>query len=673
MKGYTGKILEVDLTNRVCKETKLKDELYEQLLSGAGLGAWYCYRHIPADADPMGPENVICLTTGILTCTGAVITGRWMAISLSPATGGIGESNAGGNFAPGIKQCGYDMIAISGKADSPVYLYCDNKGAEIRDASHVWGKDATEAEDMLIEENYKPGKKRPVAAVIGPGGERLSWMAGICCDHGRIAARQGLGGVMGSKNLKGVVCAGTKKVSGMDTAEIKKLSQMTARRLNAAFMPPEVPTGVLHVTKILPELTMSPDGLLTAVLMGTWGTSGAAAFVGQTGEGPIKNWGGTQKEHFSVRAINKIDVPHMLRLQTNRYFCYSCVYGCGGELDISQINHNNEGWKVMHKPEYESQWQFTANMLSTDNDAMLWCNEYLNRMAMDTISVGGAVAMAIECYENGILTKEDTGGLELTWGNSDAIIEFTKMIAERRGLGDIFADGTRKAARILGGDSWMYAVQGGGMEPPMHDSRLDPQQATLYGIDPTPSRHTSGGSLYYGCMHLWKKVSWAPAAALFGGKEGEWTPSREEALKVIACACYKRVIDGAGGCYFGMITGVGNYPVFEWLNAATGWGLTPDEYMEIGKRVFALRQMFNIKHGKLPWDNRPHGRMVGDAPFTHKVGKTANKIVPVDTMMMETWDALGYDRETGIPTDETLEALGLPYLMNAPEEEFVNA
>lgn len=669
MRGYCGKILEVDLTNKVCKEYKIKDEVYENLLSGASLGAWWCYRHIPAGADPMGPENVLCITSGLLTSTGSVITGRWMAVTKSPSTGGIGEANCGGTFAPYIKACGYDLIAFKGASDTPVYLYCDNNGPVIKDASHIWGKDAAVAEQMLIEENTVAGKKKPAACVIGPAGEKKSWMAGICNDNGRIAARQGVGGVMGSKMLKGIVLAGTKPVSGHNTQEIKDLSKMCAKRINAAFLPPQVPAGLLHVAKFLPELQLSPDGIFTGVLMGTWGTCGASSFAAQTGEAPIKNWGGSQKEDFNFWKCNKVDGSQMLRLQTNRYYCYSCVYGCGGELDISHIKHNDQGYSRVHKPEYESQWDFTGFLLNDDNDAMLFINEYCNRMGIDTISTGGSVGMAIECYENGLLTKEDFGGLEMTWGNAESIIAFVKMICNREGIGDKFADGCKRAVELLGPETAKYGVHGGGMEPPMHDSRPDPQQCTLYAIDATPARHTSGGSLYYGCMHLWKKVSWAPPAVLVGSKDGEWNNYDEEALKVLACGYFKRIVDAAGGCYFGFILGVGNYPMFEWLSAATGWDNTPDDWMHIGHRIFTMRQLFNIKQGLDPWYSRPHGRMVGEPPL--KVGKVAGKTVPIDAMMKASWKAAGFDEETGIPLPETVESLGLNRLLNAPEEEFI--
>ena len=668
MKGYCGKILKVDLTNKVCTEVIVKDEIYENFLSGAALGAWWCYRNIPAGADPMGPDNVLCITSGLLTSTGSVITGRWMCVTKSPATGGIGEANCGGTFAPYIKACGYDMIAFHGASDTPVYLYCDNNGPVLKDASHVWGQDAAVAEKMLVEENTIPGKKVPQACTLGWAGENKSFMAGVCNDNGRIAARQGVGGVMGSKMLKGIVLGGTKSVSGENPDKIHELSRMCAKRVNMVFLPPQVPAGLLNVAKFLPELQLSPDGIMTGVLMGTWGTAGASGFAAQTGEAPIKNWGGSQKEDFHIGKINKTDGSQMLKIQTNRYYCYSCVYGCGGELGISHIKHNDQGYSRVHKPEYESQWDFTGFLLNDDNDAMLFINEYLNRAGMDAISCGGTVGMAIEAYENGLLTKDDIG-FELHWGDAEAIIKLVKMIVHREGIGDVLADGCKVAVEKLGPEFAKYAVHAGGTEPPMHDSRPDPQQATLYAIDATPSRHTSGGSLYYGCMHLWKKVTWAPSANLVGSKEGEWQPCDEEALKVLACAYFKRVVDGAGGCYFGFILGTGNYPMFEWLDAATGWGKTPDDYMWIGRRVFTMRHMFNIKHGLDPWYSRPHGRMVGEPPL--KVGKNAGKTVPIDAMMMKTWENAGFVPETGIPKEETIKDLKLDYFLDAPISNFV--
>lgn len=667
MKGYTGKILTVDLTTGDCKEIKITDEIYEKILSGVGLGVWWCYRNIPAGADPLGPENVIGITSGMLTDTGSCITGRWVVVAKSPSTGGIGEANCGGTFAPGIKACGYDSIFFTGKSEKPVYVYIDNNGPQIRDASHVWGLDATQAEEKLLDECYTKGKKKPVACTIGMAGERQSWMAGICNDRGRIAARQGLGGVMGSKNLKGVVLAGTRKVSCEDPQGMKELSKKVAKKIKMVTMPPIVPTGLLHVGRFLPELELSPTGLVTGSLMGTWGTVGSSTLQANTGESPIKNWGGSMKD-FGINKVNKTDGSKILTYQKKKYFCHSCVYGCGGEVDITGTKYNKGEYGMSHKPEYETQWVFTGILLSDDIDMMLWINEYLNRAGIDTISIGHCVAMAIECYENGILTKEDFDGLEMNWGNAEAIIEFTKMIVERRGLGDVFADGTKKAAERLGRNTERFAVNAGGLEPPMHDSRIDSQLATLYATDPTPAKHTTGGYLYYGCMHLWDRVSWAPKGKLVGSAKAHNVPSENESLKTAAAAYYRRLVDGIGGCYFAMILGVNNYPVFDWLNIATGWNRTPDEYMFLGKRIWTMRQMFNIKQGLDPWYSRPHGRMVGEPPL--KAGKLKGITIPIDELMKQTWEVYGWDRETGVPTKETVEELGLNRLLDAPDSEF---
>ena len=667
MKGYTGKILTIDLTTGVSKVISIKDEIYESILSGVGLGVWYCYRNIPAGADPLSPENIIGLTSGMLTDTGSCITGRWVAVTKSPSTGGIGEANCGGTFAPGIKACGYDSIFFTGRSEKPVYVYIDNKGPQIRDASHVWGVDATESEEILINECYT-GKKKPVACTIGLAGEKLSWMAGICNDAGRIAARQGVGAVMGSKNLKGVVLAGTKPVTCEDPKGMKELSKRCAKRLKIVSLPPIVPPGLLHIARFLPEAEMSVDGIVTGVIMGTWGTAGASTMTAVTGEAPIKNWAGSTKD-FGIRSINRVDASKLLSHQKQRYFCHSCVYGCGGECDISNTKYAWDGrYSKSHKPEYETQWVYTAVLCCDDADMMLWANEYLNRAGMDTISAGHCVAMAIECYENGILSKEDFGGLEMTWGNAKSIMEFTKMMVERRGIGDVFADGVKRACEILGPQTSKYAVHGGGMEPAMHDSRFDEHLAILYATDPTPSKHTTGGYLYYGCMHLWKKVSWAPHQSMVGSAKNHNVANETESLKAAAAAYYRRLVDGIGGCYFAMILGVDTYPVFDWLNIATGWNKTPDEYMFIGKRIWTMRQLFNIKHGRDPWSSRPHGRMVGEPPL--KVGKLKGKTVKIDDLMKQTWEVYGWDKKTGIPTRETIEELDLIRLLEGDDDLF---
>ena len=223
MKGYTGKALFVNLSTGDIHSESIPDEVYEKFLSGVGLGVYTLYQHIPAGADPLGPDNMLGFVSGLLTGTPSVVTGRWMVVCKSPITGGWGDSNCGGTFSPAIKQCGYDGIFINGVSEKPVYLYVDHKIAELRSAEHVWGLDAFEAEQVLQKENWKA--KKPAVAVIGTAGEKVSLISGVVNDGGRIAARSGGGAVMGSKKLKAVVLAGIKPISCADPAAMKVISK----------------------------------------------------------------------------------------------------------------------------------------------------------------------------------------------------------------------------------------------------------------------------------------------------------------------------------------------------------------------------------------------------------------------------------------------------------------
>ncbi|MGE5453980.1 MAG: aldehyde ferredoxin oxidoreductase C-terminal domain-containing protein, partial [Methylocystaceae bacterium] len=298
-------------------------------------------------------------------------------------------------------------------------------------------------------------------------------------------------------------------------------------------------------------------------------------------------------------------------------------------------------------------------------EAIFYINELLNRAGMDSISAGNTVAYAIECYEQGILTSEDTGGLELTWGNADAIIKLIELMIAREGIGDILADGVKIAVGKIGPASAEYAMHAGGQEPGMHDSRMDPMMGLHYSADPTPGKHTVGAAQYYNTTRLWEKVSWAPAVKRYP-KDEEYVASDQEALKAVASACYKMVIDGVGGCLFAMIMGVQHWQAFEWLNAATGWDKTPDEYMEIGKRMQTLRQMFNIKHGIDPLKFKMSKRIVGDPPL--QAGPLKGRQLPIDEMMRLYWKNFGWDERTGIPQELTVNNLGLPELLSWIED-----
>ncbi len=655
MKGYVGKALFVNLTTGEIHAETVADEVYENFLSGVGLGVHTLYQRIPAGADPLGSDNMLGFVSGLLTGTPSVVTGRWMVVCKSPLTGGWGDSNCGGTFSPAIKQCGYDAIFINGAASTPVYLYVDHKTAELRPAEHVWGMDAIEAEKALQRECWKT--KKPSVAVIGTSGEKVSLISGIVNDGGRIAARSGGGAVMGSKKLKALVLAGIKPIGCADPAAMKAISKELSQKMRKANLP--VKGGVLALLGTMlatMKRALPLDGMMVGMLMKRWGTISNNTMGVTSGDSPIKNWGGSVADynHAYYRHLNPDKV---IQIEQKKYHCYSCVIGCGGIVEIAKAT--NGEFTHTHKPEYETMMTFGGLVMSKDFNAILYINELLNRAGMDSISAGATVAFAVECYENGTITREMADGLELNWGNSKAIVALVKKMIAREGICDLLADGVKAAARKLGVSDKPYTVTAGGQEPGMHDSRMDPLMGVHYSVDPTPGRHTIGSGQYYDMLHLWEKVSWAPRAGMYL-KANEYLPSDEVALKTVATSCYKELTDGAGGCLFAMVMGVNHWKLFEWLNAATGWQKTPDEYMIIGKRIQTMRQMFGIKHGVDPMSFKMSARMAGEPPL--KEGPNKGKTVPIKEMMQAHWKHYGWDEQTGIPSAQTLAELGLETL-----------
>jgi len=286
--------------------------------------------------------------------------------------------------------------------------------------------------------------------------------------------------------------------------------------------------------------------------------------------------------------------------------------------------------------------------MNNDLDSIFVMNEMLNRAGMDTISAGGTLAFAMECWEKGLLTARDTDGIDLTWGNSTGLIDLLKkMIQREKGIGDLLADGAREAARRIGRGAMAYAVHAGGQEIPMHDGRFDPGFALHYSVEPTPGRHTIGSQLYYEMFQLWKRVKGLPDVNFLYFKDSKYDFDEEKARAAAACSCFINVLNGAGGCLFGAFLGVHRLPVFEWLNAATGWSYTPEQYMETGKRIQTLRQAFNVKHGVEPSANVMSDRALGRPPL--KEGANAGRTIEIEKMVRGYWRQFGWDERTGHP------------------------
>ncbi|MEA4812658.1 MAG: aldehyde ferredoxin oxidoreductase family protein [Anaerolineaceae bacterium] len=643
IKSVTGKILWVDLSAGTCRAEEVPDEVYEHYLAGIGLAAYYLYRRIPAKADALGPENILAFVPGLLTGSGALMTGRWMVAAKSPLTGTWGDANCGGTLAPAIKAAGYDGIFFRGISHKPVWLYLDHQGAELRDAASLWGHDARETETLIQQGNQS---KRLQAACIGPAGERCSLIAGIVNDQGRMAARSGLGAVMGSKRLKAIAVKGSHPLPVADRKAMQMLSTRFLKYTN--FQPPFLNGLGMRLLgallRVLP-LAMRQDGMLYKIMLKKWGTISMNEFSIETGDSPIRNWAGSNVD-FNHKMTAGIDPDQLLKREQAKYHCYSCPVGCGGLCVLP----GREG--ETHKPEYETILALGGLLMNDDVDSLFDMNERLNRAGLDSISAGGVLAFAIECFEHGMLTTQDTDGLVLKWGDSAAIAALLEKIIAREGIGDLLADGTKEAAKRIGKGSEAFAVNASGQEPAMHDGRADPGYALHYAVEPTPGRHTIGSQLYYEMYHLWKKSKNVPRSpALFFPKKDRFKANKYLAGMAAASSQFKMIIDSAGLCIFGSFIGVERIPIFEWLNAATGWQKSADEYLEIGRKIESLRQAFNSRQGA-PLRHKLNARLIGAPPLMQ--GANKGRSVNLDELVPLYWELMGWNPATGQPPSEDL-------------------
>jgi len=659
-KGYVGKILHVDLSSGEMLEESLPDEFYRKYLSGAGLAARILFDRIPKGADPLGPDNVLGIVSGLLTGTGALMTGRWMAAGKSPLTGGYGEANCGGTFSPAIKRCGFDGIFFQGISPKPVYLYVADGKAELKDASGVWGKDAVEAERILMEQ--AGGKAR--VAVIGQAGENLSLISGICNDRGRIAARSGLGAVMGSKRLKALVLQGKAKVAVEDPARIKEINQKFMKWFKTGEkLESKVPTKLFQILgrffRVAP-VALAQDGNLVKMAFKNFGTIVTNVLSAENGDSPVKNWKGAGYRDFPIDTHSgKLDPQLIIDRQMHKYHCFSCPMGCGG---ICRVTTGRYPLEETHMPEYETCCAFGALQLNNDLDAVFKINDVLNRAGMDSISAGSTVAFAMECYENGILSRGDLDGIDLYWGNAEGTLELLDKMIRREGVGDLLADGVRVAARKIGKGSERYAIHAGGQELPMHDPRFDPGFLVSYELEPTPGRHTNVGYQWSEMFAMHRQFKGLPKPAPLYRVKEKYNPTGKEILQA-AGSKYVQMANGLGACLFALHLGC-KLPFVDYTNAVTGWSFSPDEYLRTGERIQNLRQAFNAREGLKPAvDFRMNERAAGSPPLSY--GPVKGIRLDRERLNGDFCRVMGWDPATGIPTQAKLRELGLEEVAEA--------
>ncbi len=648
--GFVGKYAVVDLSSGQSQVFEPGEDFYRKYLSGYGLGAAVIAERQKPGVDPLSPESHLGLCSGLLTGTGCLFSGRFMAVGKSPLTGGWGDANSGGFFSNELKRAGYDAIFFTGAAPRPVWVLVSEKGIEVKDGASLWGKDTVETEAAIRQEL---GDKRVQVASIGVSGEKLSLISGIVTDAGRVAARSGLGAVMGSKRLKAVAVRGRGKVPVAEPEAVKRLSECflkeykkekTADKLTVRFM--------ARISQLIARtgISVPAQASLVREIYRHYGTSGLTVYSALTGDTPIKNWGGVGYLDYGLASAARLSDENVILNQKRRYACQSCPLGCGGIMDIQKGRYaGTEG----HKPEYETLGAFGGLLLHDDFDAVQEINEMCNRAGIDTISTGTCIAFAMECFEKGVIDTTATGGLKLEWGNSEVILKLTEMIIQREGLGDVLADGVRRASERLGNGSAAYAMHAGGQELPMHDSRLDPGYAVAYQCEPTPGRHTISCYLYaqlFGVKRIFPDLSkWVRRAK---GK------AAKNVQRYTAASVFTQIMNGSGICMFGALTGP--LPVIEYINAVTGWDLGPEDYYRIGERILSLRKAFNAREGIRPQDQRLHERALGRPPLSK--GPLKGVTIDMEGLEKELFRTMRWDPATGGPTREKMQELGIDAL-----------
>ena len=607
--GYMGRFLWVNLDDGSMREEIPDEALLRGFVGGYGVGARLLYDRMRPAVDPLGPDNVLGFVTGPLTGTPAPTATRWTVVGKSPLTGTWGDANAGGFFGVALKRAGYDAVFFTGIAERPVYLHLDDGQAELRDASGLWGMDCYDVEDWVKAELGGDFE----AACIGPAGEKLVLIAAVIHYKGRAAARSGLGAVMGAKRLKMIAARGS--------MEVPLANPDVARALRR---------------KYTREIT---SGVGSADFYRQTGTPGYTPIGAHNGDSPTRNWGASV---LAFPDIEPLEFENLLKHRVKRESCWQCPIACWG---TSRVEYGGQTIEA-HQPEYETASAFGAMTLNNDYPSLIKANDTCNRYGLDTMSAGACVAFAIECYEHNLIGPDDTGGIELAWGDHEAMNAMLEKMARREDFGHVLADGVKRAAERLGPAAEPFAIHTGGQELPMHDPRYEPAMGVIYKIDATPGRHTQA------CQYL--VAPGFPSDRPGFGEDPEKQAGRGRWVKEASCLCH--TMNASGVCFFGYLSTHAPF-LPEFMSAVTGWPFTLDDMLLVGERIANLRQAFNVREGINPVAQPIPGRAYGIPPLPD--GPTAGITVQIEQMLREHLEEMGWTQDAAVPRREVLEGLGL--------------
>lgn len=594
--SYNGKLARINLSTGEIKVEQLNMELAKKFIGGRGLGTKMIYDEGIATVDPLSVENKLIYITGAMTGTKAPTTGRYMVVTKSPLTGMIASSNSGGIWGAKLKYAGWDALIVEGKAEKPTYINIVDDKIQLLSAADYVGMKSEEIDEKLkiVHENCS-------VLNIGPAGERLSLMAAIMNDKDRAAGRSGVGAVMGSKNLKAITVTAT----------------------NSSIEP--------YDSEALKEITKTCFGLIkengvTGSGLPTYGTAVLVNIINNTGSFPTNNW----QQSYYDKADDTSGETLKEKYLVKQSFCHKCSIGCGRVINIDG--------KIVGGPEYEPLWAYGGNCgindLNAINEANYWCNEY----GLDAISTPCTIAAAMELYEKGYIKEEECEGMPLNWGNTEAIIEWTKRIGESEiPLAKRMAEGSYRLCEYYGHPEFSMSVKK--QEMPAYDARA------IQGIGITYATSNRGGCHVRGYM-ISPEILGLP-------QQLDRTAVEGKALWAKIFQDLTAVIDSMGMCLFTSFA-LGAPEYAKLLNAGTGTNYTAEELLEVGERIYNIERMFNKAAGMKPEDDMLPKRLT-EEPISN--GPSEGQVSQIAITLPEYYKVRGW--ENAFPTQETLDRLGL--------------
>ncbi len=597
MDGYLGRILRVDLSREALWDEGLNEEYARNYVGGSGLAARYLYDMLDAHTDPLGPDNPLFFLTGPLVGTPMNSAGRYSACARSPLTGIWGEANSGGFFGPELRYAGYDGVLITGQVRNPVWLSIANGRAALHSAQGIWGRDIYATQDLLREQL---GETRARVACIGVAGENQVKLAGIANDHGRFAARTGLGAVMGSKNLKAIAVRGAGRV------------------------PLHAPDAMKAATSRI--LALYKDDM-PAQSLRAYGTAGYVNLGHMLGDFPIRYY--QIGEYPPADDLSGVDMAEkFLRRNTA---CARCLIACGRETNSPKY----EDVKV-DGPEYETVGSFGSLLMIFDLEAVIHAGHLCNLYGMDIISLGVTIALACELFERGLLTTADTGGLEIRYGDADMVFQLIELTGRREGFGAVLAEGNAALAEHAGVPELSATVNR--LEIPMHDPRAYLGMAVTYALSPRGACHMQGDMFD---LDLGRSVD--EEIGLIPGDRHE--NSVEKGRMAARLQAWRNLYNSLVLCQF---ENPGPRLLADVINATTGWKLAAEDLLALGKRIVNIKRSLNFKLGMTKANDRLPELLL--KPL--KEGGAMSRVPDMPTLLAGAYAELGWDLETGRPLEE---------------------